>query len=408
MDQADNQRGKFTYMHFLEKVCGIYWAIYDEQGVLLESCKVRKRADMEKLWENELKKACANSGLIDRKKSWENIRLHQISENVFIWSISVDNGTVLLGPVCSSRVTADQIHAFAHHNQIKREYLNMQRFSMNQLLNLAEFVYYGLTGIVLSDSEIAFSKNMCELLYGKEKANYDLYRVQEENQRSSYENELYWLERIRRGQEVVTTEYASISEVGMLAKNSDYKQCEYMLVSGITLATRAAIDGGVPPFIAYETSDMLLQRLSQCKSISQMIENCSEFTALFSNLVREYIDQKKGGELVERCKEYIARHLYSNFTIRQMAEELALNRSHMSRTFSQKTGTTIQTYIRAERLKAAANLLKYSNESIAQISDYMHFSSPSRFSGYFREKYGITPRAYREENQLIEFKEKSN
>jgi AraC-like DNA-binding protein len=126
---------------------------------------------------------------------------------------------------------------------------------------------------------------------------------------------------------------------------------------------------------------------------------------MFIELVSKYKEQNKEGSTVELCKEYIAKHLYKQFSIQQMANELAMNRSHMSRKFSDKTGITIKKYIVEERLNAAANLLRYSEESVSEISDYMHFSSPSRFCIYFKNKYGVSPLRFREGHKLIDFKE---
>ena len=113
--------------------------------------------------------------------------------------------------------------------------------------------------------------------------------------------------------------------------------------------------------------------------------------------------QIRYGEYIEQTKDYIAKHLYKKFKISQIAEELGVNSSYLSRRFSEQTGKTISQYVLKERLKAAANLLKYSEESIGQIAEYMQFSSPSRFGEYFKNAYGKTPAKYREEKKLIDF-----
>lgn len=107
--------------------------------------------------------------------------------------------------------------------------------------------------------------------------------------------------------------------------------------------------------------------------------------------------------MIEQCKDYIARNLYKKFTITEMAAELAMNRTYLSQMFSEQTGTTLQTYIRGERLKAAANLLKYSSETVGQIAEYMQFSSAGRFCGYFKEVYQMSPLEYRNKYKVIDF-----
>lgn len=199
--------------------------------------------------------------------------------------------------------------------------------------------------------------------------------------------------------------FSSFESVGTLAKDNDFKQIEYTLVTSISLAVHAAIRGGVPPFNCYEASDLLLQKAAACNDILKLYDLFIETFQTFTMLVHLQHQEPKYSILIEQCKDYIARHLYHPFKISDMSAKLHINNNYLSQLFSRETGMTIQHYIRNERLNAAANLLKYSEESVGQISDYMQFSSPSRFSCYFKEKYHMTPLEYRKRYKIAEFKE---
>ena len=56
-------------------------------------------------------------------------------------------------------------------------------------------------------------------------------------------------------------------------------------------------------------------------------------------------------------------------------------------------------YTRKKRIEAAANMLKYSQESIITIANYLCFPSQSHFTAVFKEFKGITPQKYRETEQ---------
>jgi len=47
------------------------------------------------------------------------------------------------------------------------------------------------------------------------------------------------------------------------------------------------------------------------------------------------------------------------------------------------------------KLEEAKNLLKFSTLSLAEISNYLCFSSQSYFQNVFKKKYHITPNQYR-------------
>lgn len=51
----------------------------------------------------------------------------------------------------------------------------------------------------------------------------------------------------------------------------------------------------------------------------------------------------------------------------------------------------------------AANLLKYSEASISEISDYIGFYSQSHFGKVFKQYKKMTPKEFREKNQKKEF-----
>ena len=58
----------------------------------------------------------------------------------------------------------------------------------------------------------------------------------------------------------------------------------------------------------------------------------------------------------------------------------------------------MQQYIQKEKCRHAAQMLQYSDYSIAQIAQYFGFSSQSYFGSCFQAWYGMTPNAYRKEN----------
>lgn len=58
---------------------------------------------------------------------------------------------------------------------------------------------------------------------------------------------------------------------------------------------------------------------------------------------------------------------------------------------------------RQVRLEAAANMLRFSEEQIGAIAEYLCFPSQSYFTERFRKQYGMTPGEYRKENQIIDF-----
>lgn len=330
-----------------------------------------------------------------------------LSTNIFFWHIRYEGKRYLFGPVGMENLGNAELRSFAYRYHLDVQKLGVARIPFEDYQGLMSFSNWGITGVRLSNRDIQKQDEKNE--FDKEKTTYEIYKIKAETFHAPYELEEQILKEIEDGvcqlsdyEMLKKSEYPN-TDFGRVALESDMKQAEYMAVASITLAARAAIRGGVQPRMAYAESDLLLQRLSVCTQIFQYQEITTIAMETFANMVRRTKMERKG-VLVEQCKDYIAKHLYQKFTITQMSEEIFVSRTYLSAKFREQTGKSIQEYIMEERLNAAANLLKYSNESIAQISDYLHFSSPGRFSGRFKKVYGMTPHQFRETYKNVEFK----
>lgn len=332
-------------------------------------------------------------------------------KNIYFWCFTLTDGnTCIFGPAGGEFLTGAQLESFRHHYHLGIKDFQIPRYPILKLINLMCMSCFMMTGVQLNEDEVRKANAGNMEVVEADIVDYQLYRYNEDKTRQSYEIERKWIGYIEEGN-VESLNKNTISQkelirmydgIGVMA-DDDFKQMEYMVVSCVTLATRAAIRGGVPPFVCYETSDLFLQKTSKCKNVLELLEIVATAPERFVMLVHEHQTKNRYGAMIEQCKDYIARNLYKKFTITEMAAELAMNRTYLSQMFSEQTGTTLQTYIRGERLKAAANLLKYSSETVGQIAEYMQFSSAGRFCGYFKEVYQMSPLEYRNKYKVIDF-----
>ena len=217
----------------------------------------------------------------------------------------------------------------------------------------------------------------------QEQVKYDLETEDEDYYRHTYQEEHRILDMVRLGnvEEAVRLSNEMDFHVTRLAAN-ELTHWRNMLIVGITLCTRAAIEGGVKPYIAYRISDYYIIKGSECREPARILEWRNQAIGELAGKVREV-----------RKKDYIA-------------ENLGISSCYLSRLFKKETGMRLQDYIIEVRLRRAAHLLVYSEEPIPKIAAYVNFPSQSYFGKMFKEKTGRTPRQYREENKTPEFIEK--
>lgn len=318
----------------------------------------------------------------------------------------------VFGPAAAESLSFVQQMSFRKRHQINRQDYQISKISFSKSLNGVALLYYMITGKQVTEKEI-MKQSRVKAKENPEPeafANYIIQESTEEKQHLAYQDEVRWTADIENGtmksrEERFTKEnFEKVDKIGTLANANSLKQFEYMAVTSTCLASRAAIRGGVRAYEAYRMSEIFLQRISKCSNVMEMLQIHLEISETFSNMVRQ-AKEKRNSDCIEQCKDYIARHRTKKFSLKDIAEAVGKNPSYLSRAFSERTGQTMQEYALSMRLEAASNILKYSNESIGGIAEYLNFPSQSYFGEKFKQKYDVSPAEYRKRYKIRDFKE---
>lgn len=338
------------------------------------------------------------SQLIDECKRLSKPVLDTRDQQIYFWAMPIDdNQSIVCGPVAYQPLNNNQLLQVRHRFKFVIKDLLVPVYPLNRILPLICLTTHALTGQCVNIDDLSSIHQHPLGLSETELMDYQKSIYEEESIRMPYEDELQWLSSIEQGINDYTSESQNLyrmQNVGKMVQNNEFKQIEYMAVISITLATRAAIRGGVAPSEAYRISDVYLQKVAVSKDVMEIIKIQNEAHGKFRAMVAQSKIEDSQDFVVERCKDYIAIHLHTDFTIAKMSEELGYHPNYLSRRFSKFVGISIQQYLIKERLIAAANMLKYSEEKVSKISAYLHFSSLSRFGTFFKREYQMTPLEY--------------
>ena len=177
----------------------------------------------------------------------------------------------------------------------------------------------------------------------------------------------------------------------------------------VTLASRAAMRGGVVPEAAYSLSDSYIQKIEKCRDIPAVFHLFYAAEYEYTRMVKELKEQKEGtlekdkNPHINKCKDYIFSHLHGRISVQEIADALGLNAAYLSELFHECEKVTLTEYIRREKINLAKNLLIYSRYSYSEISTYLGFSSQSHLGKYFKSSTGMTMRQYRNVYGMKEF-----
>ncbi|GAA3400390.1 AraC family transcriptional regulator [Paenibacillus hodogayensis] len=97
----------------------------------------------------------------------------------------------------------------------------------------------------------------------------------------------------------------------------------------------------------------------------------------------------------EQAMKWIHDHLTEEIGLDAMAGDLHLSPFYLSRLFHQATGSTVNQYIAAIRVREACLLLKTTELPIARIAEKVGIPNPSYFVRVFKQKMRMTPQRYR-------------
>jgi AraC-like DNA-binding protein len=84
------------------------------------------------------------------------------------------------------------------------------------------------------------------------------------------------------------------------------------------------------------------------------------------------------------------------------ARVATLSPFHFQRMFKLAFGQTPMQFLQQTRLEAARRLLAHTGDGITAICFAVGFESPGSFSWLFRKRFGVSPRAFRENRRIEE------
>lgn len=163
----------------------------------------------------------------------------------------------------------------------------------------------------------------------------------------------------------------------------------------LTLASRAAIRGGMDPETSFTIEDAYAQQIEKLQTEEEVDRVAREAEFYYTAEVAKLRQARRDDDLTARCKTYIQQHIQEPLRLNGIAKAFRLSTDYLSAHFSQITGVPLKEYILQAKVRQAADLLRYTDYPINVISSYLSFSSQSHFGQVFRKYMGVTPKIYR-------------
>lgn len=108
-------------------------------------------------------------------------------------------------------------------------------------------------------------------------------------------------------------------------------------------------------------------------------------------------------KITKECRfveQYIDEHFMEDITLQTLSDLTYLNKYYLVHAFKNYKGVSPINYLINRRLVEAKHLLATTNYPISKIAASIGFSSQSYFSQVFRKETGMSPNAYRQNEEL--------
>lgn len=174
------------------------------------------------------------------------------------------------------------------------------------------------------------------------------------------------------------------------------RNLKYHLVVTIAFITRYCIEGGMEMETAYNLSDIYILRVDRCAKEEEIHAIHRELVEDYANRMHAIIKKGLYSKPIIACLDLIYDNLHNKITLNDLADKVGLSAPYLSKLFHREVGVTVSQYISRKRIEAAENLLKYSDYSCIDISNYLCFNSESYFIQVFKSYTKLTPKEYRE------------
>ena len=98
--------------------------------------------------------------------------------------------------------------------------------------------------------------------------------------------------------------------------------------------------------------------------------------------------------LVNDVTQLLKKRIYDRITLDEISKQTYYSKTYLNAIFQKNVGYTIMQYYTELKIQEAKKLLR-EGKSVAEISNLLHFDSPTYFTKVFKKHTGMTPSQYK-------------
>ena len=327
------------------------------------------------------------------------------------WAVTVEtelkqSPIFVIGPVFYSPPAERQVRSSLRQLPYSRENLSWSRELLGVLpelpvMSYAVFIRY----VMMVHNTLTGQQLGLEALNAEPARAQPLPPRQEQRDRSKvYLAERALLQMVRNGDISYQSAFQNSTNLspGVPIQGQDpLRQMKTSIVVFTTLVSRAAIEGGLSPEIAYPLGDSYIQSAENSRDSGELNALTYAMYHDFIYRVHQLHANPSYSHAIQKCCDYIELSLERKIRTADLAALVGYAEYYLTDKFKKETGQSISSYIRYAKVERAKVLLSTTDFSIREISERLAFSTVNYFIKSFRETTGYTPAQYRKKFQHL-------
>lgn len=196
--------------------------------------------------------------------------------------------------------------------------------------------------------------------------------------------------------DVMMPEMDGLELCNMLKSEFDYSHIPIILLTAKT-TLQSKIEGLKAGADAYVEKPFSMEYLKVC--VTNLLKSREQLQATFVHApfvpTNSMAINKADEEFLKKLYELVQDNIHNpDFSLVDMAEKLCMSRSSLNRKIKGILNITPNDYIRIERLKKAAQLLKDGSCKVNEVCYMVGFNTPSYFTKCFQKQFGMLPKDF--------------
>ncbi|MCD8041123.1 MAG: AraC family transcriptional regulator [Clostridia bacterium] len=351
------------------------------------------------------------------KFSEENV-LYFVTSDLILMGVVFNRSTnefVFVGPIASHTTTEKEVENYLKKVNLSEDttyklakyMLNVKPLDQNSLIELLSNVNLILNDEIRPSHKIVAaydSETLDRIAFAYNEYNIETIKQDklDAEHAANYKLSLNYF--ILDGDIEGLADFLERTEDPLTVQNSycgNVSELKVMAFSRIFTAETIALKSGIPSVDLEETQRYYLRKINSVSNEEDLKNLITNATIDFAKLVKNYLDNKTDNPTINRAVTYIKNNITVKLTADDIAKAIKANKRYLFTRFKKETGKTLIQFVNEEKIKKSCYYLQFTDKSLAEIANFLSFSSQSYFQAVFKSIVGQTPTDWRKNNRYF-------